>query len=446
MNQRIQKQNIREKYWRYSLYVILLGLGTVIFVELIPFLGGLLGALTIYVLLRGQMRALTIRHKLRRSLAASLLIGEAIVCFLIPLSLLVWLLVAKLQDVTLDPSTVIQPIRNLAELIRERIGYNLLDGDNIAKLVELLPRAGQWVLQSIGSFAVNVVVLLFVLYFMLIGGREMESYLRKFIPFNRTVTQEFTREVVMIVRSNAIGIPLLAVIQGAVALVGYWLCGVPWALFWGVVTCVATIVPLLGTALVWLPLAAYLGLIGHWGAAVGLLAYGVVVITQVDNLARFVLQKRMADTHPLVTIFGVIIGLSLFGFMGVIFGPVLLSIFIFCADLFKRRYLDEAPMNEVLPRLRNVRRNPAGNEFPAVLSLYVQKSQRHRSRRRLFRGLQSFANPNCRLELRTGEMPAYCLPVTAKAGPRLSARSFSGNDRILGLLRFLLKDGEGIIV
>lgn len=214
MNQRIQKQNIREKYWRYSLYVILLGLGTVIFVELIPFLGGLLGALTIYVLLRGQMRALTIRHKLRRSLAASLLIGEAIVCFLIPLSLLVWLLVAKLQDVTLDPSTVIQPIRNLAELIRERIGYNLLDGDNIAKLVELLPRAGQWVLQSIGSFAVNVVVLLFVLYFMLIGGREMESYLRKFIPFNRTVTQEFTREVVMIVRSNAIGIPLLAVIQG----------------------------------------------------------------------------------------------------------------------------------------------------------------------------------------------------------------------------------------
>lgn len=115
----------------------------------------------------------------------------------------------------------------------------------------------------------------------------------------------------------------------------------PWALFWGVVTCVATIVPLLGTALVWLPLAAYLGLIGHWGAAVGLLAYGVVVITQVDNLARFVLQKRMADTHPLVTIFGVIIGLSLFGFMGVIFGPVLLSIFIFCADLFKRRYLDE---------------------------------------------------------------------------------------------------------
>ena len=136
----------------------------------------------------------------------------------------------------------------------------MLDGDNIAKLVELLPRAGQWVLQSIGSFAVNVVVLLFVLYFMLIGGREMESYLRKFIPFNRTVTQEFTREVVMIVRSNAIGIPLARGHTGGGRLWSAIGCAVvPWALFWGVVTCVATIVPLLGTALVWLPLAAYLG-------------------------------------------------------------------------------------------------------------------------------------------------------------------------------------------
>lgn len=151
MNQRIQKQNIREKYWRYSLYVILLGLGTVIFVELIPFLGGLLGALTIYVLLRGQMRALTIRHKLRRSLAASLLIGEAIVCFLIPLSLLVWLLVAKLQDVTLDPSTVIQPIRNLAEPgFESGSAITCWTGIISPNWWSLLPRAGQWVLQSIG--------------------------------------------------------------------------------------------------------------------------------------------------------------------------------------------------------------------------------------------------------------------------------------------------------
>lgn len=333
--------NIREQYWRYSLYAILLGLGVIIFIKLIPFLGGLLGAATIYVLLRNQMRILTIRHNLRRSLAASLLLGEAIICFLVPLSLLIWMFVAKFDPISLDPLTVIRPVRNLIELIHTRTGYDLLENNNFSQWIGILPRFGQWIFGSIVSFAINVIVLLFVLYFMLIGGERMENYCRKFIPFNRKTSQDITRQVVMIVRSNAIGIPLLAIVQGVVALAGYYLFGVPGAVFWSVVTCAATVIPILGTALVWVPLATYLGLAGQWGAAVGLLIYGSIVITQLDNLVRFILQKRMADTHPLVTIFGVIIGLSLFGFMGVIFGPVLLSIFIFCVDLFKQRYLDE---------------------------------------------------------------------------------------------------------
>ncbi|MDE5706746.1 MAG: AI-2E family transporter [Alistipes sp.] len=336
-------ENTRDKYWRYSLYIILLGLGAVIFIELTPFLGGLLGALTIYILLRRQMRTLTVRRRLRRSLAASLLLGEAVVCFLIPLSLLVWMFGVRVQHGAGEPSAIVPPLRQAIDAVHEKTGYDLLEGENLSQLVAMIPRLGQWLVGSIGSFAINVVVLLFVLYFMLIGGDAMERYLCKFIPFNRNTSREIVGEVAMIVRSNAIGIPLLAVIQGAVALVGYYIFGVPGALFWGVMTCVATIIPIVGTMLVWLPLALYLGLTGSWGMAAGLAAYGTVVIGQTDNLARFILQKRMADTHPLVTVFGVVIGLSLFGFMGVIFGPVLLSVFLFCADLFKRRYLDRQP-------------------------------------------------------------------------------------------------------
>ena len=152
------------------------------------------------------------------------------------------------------------------------------------------------------------------------------------LPFNATVARNVTNEIYMIVRSNAIGIPLIAVVQGSIAYAGYLVCGVPSALFWGVVTCFATILPVVGTALVWVPLAAYLAVEGSWGAAVGLMAYGVLVVTQSDNVIRFILQKRMADTHPLVTILGVLIGLPLFGFMGVIFGPLLLAMFVFFAN------------------------------------------------------------------------------------------------------------------
>lgn len=336
-------QSFKERYWRYSLFVLVLGLGITICIELTPFLGGLLGAATIYVLLRRQMHTLTACRHWRRSLAASLLLAEAVLFFLVPITLIVWMVVNQVQDITLQPDSIIAPLKHISSLIHERTGYNLWQENNISSLIAVIPKLGQWVVSSIFDFGVNIVVLLFVLYFMLIGGLRMEEYFREILPFNRTVSSSVMREVHMIVRSNAIGIPLLAVVQGIIAYIGYQIFGAPSPVFWGVLTCFATIIPIFGTALVWLPLAGYMALTGDWGAAIGLVLYGGLVVTHVDNVVRFVMQKKLADTHPLVTIFGVFIGLSLFGFMGVIFGPLLLEMFIFCVNIFKKRFLDGTP-------------------------------------------------------------------------------------------------------
>lgn len=332
--------SIRERYWCYSLVALILGMGVTVFIELIPFLGGLLGAATIYVLLRGQMIRLTEHRRWRRGPAAWLLLGEAVLCFLIPISGIVWLVVGKVQDVTLDPQSLIASVRRVAGVIRIHTGYDLWQESNLRELLGYLPKVGQQLVAAIGSFAVNVVVLLFVLYFLLVGGCRMEAYVREMLPFNRREGGDVLREIHRIVRSNAIVIPLLAVGQGFVAWVGYVIFGVHGTLLWGVLTSFATVIPIVGTALVWVPLALYTGLAGHWGQAVGLLLYGVLVVTQVDNILRMVLQKKLDNTHPLVTIFGVIIGLSLFGFIGLIFGPLLLAMLVFCVDLFKRKYLD----------------------------------------------------------------------------------------------------------
>ena len=287
---------MKEKYWKYSLIIIIIGLGIILFRQITPFLGGLLGALTIYILVRKQMIYLGARMK--RSFAALLITGEA------------------------------------------KTGYDVLGSDTLSFIVSLLPKIGQAVMGGISSFAVNLFVLVFVLYFMLIGGTKMEAYIDDILPFNEKNTREVTHEINMIVRSNAIGIPLLAVIQGGVALIGYFIFGAPNAWLIGVLTCFATIIPMVGTALVWFPVAAYLALTGEWANAIGLAAYGGIVVSQCDNLIRFILQKKMADTHPLITIFGVVIGLSLFGFMGVIFGPLVLSLFLLFVDMFKKEYLD----------------------------------------------------------------------------------------------------------
>ena len=331
--------SVKEQYRKYSLITIILGLGLLLFLKMTPFMGGILGACTIYIMVRDQMLYLTQKKKIRKSVTAIILLIEAILCFLVPLSLAVWLLISKLQTVNVDTATFVDTITNLADWIRRKTEYDLLSKENISSIASILPGIGQFLMGGISSFAVNLFVLVFVLYFMLIGGTKMEQYIYELLPFSDSNKKHVMNEINMIVRANAIGIPLLAIIQGAIATLGYYLFDAPSALLFGFLTCFATVIPIVGTTLVWFPLAAYMAILGDWPHAIGLLLFCGLIVTNIDNLIRFILQKKMADTHPLITIFGVVIGLSLFGFMGVIFGPLLISIFILCVNIFKEQYL-----------------------------------------------------------------------------------------------------------
>ncbi|NDV81509.1 AI-2E family transporter [Bacteroides sp. 51] len=331
--------NFKEQYKKYSLIAIILILGLAIFLEAIPFMSGVLGAMTIYILLRGQMKYLTEKKKMKKGLAATILLGESILVFLIPLTVVAIIIVDKFSTLNLNPQELIDPIQNISNFIQEKTGYNLLKTENLSTMLGLIPRIGQYLMNGVSSFMINIFVLIFILYFMLVGRERMETYIYDILPFSEENKKEVLHDINMIVTSNAIGIPLLGIIQGGIALVGYYIFGVPAPLIFGLLTGIATVIPVVGTGLVWLPLAVYLAIIGDWPNAIGLLCYGLLVVSQVDNLIRLILQKKMADIHPLITIFGVVIGLSLFGFMGIIFGPLLLSMFILCFNIFKKEYL-----------------------------------------------------------------------------------------------------------
>lgn len=332
--------SVKEQYWKYSLVAILLILGVTLTKEFTPFLGGILGAFTIYVLLRKQLFFLTERKRWNKSLVALLLLLETILCFLVPLSLAVWLFIVEIQGFNLDTGAFITQMESLIDLVKEKTAYNILDKGNLASIIAALPKIGQWLMSGISGFVINIVMLLLVLYFMLVSGRDMEKYVREILPFSKENKRIVLNELNILVKANALGVPLLAVIQGFVAFGGYIIFGAPSPIVFAFLTCFATIVPLLGTGLVWFPLSLYLIITGDWVNGLGLMAYSLIILTNIDNLIRFVLQKKLADTHPLITIFGVIIGLSLFGFMGVIFGPILLAGFILCFNIFKVEYLE----------------------------------------------------------------------------------------------------------
>lgn len=320
---------------------IILIMGIVILWKGRPFWGGFLGAATLYILLRNQMIYLTEKKRLKRGIMSVLLLLETLLFFLIPLGLLIWLLISKFDAFNLDPHSLLAPLQQVAEVIEQKTGYDILSKTNLNDLIGIIPKMGQLLIGSISSIVINMLVLLLVLYFMFIGGRRMENYIASVLPFNRKNKEDLLHEFYMVVKSNAIGVPLLAIVQGGAAMLGYYLFGVPEVLLWGVLSCFATIIPVIGVGLVWIPICLYLGVTGGWGYAIGLAAYSLVVVGNIDNLFRSLLQKKMSDTHPLITIFGVLIGLAAFGLMGVIFGPLLLAIFVLCVKIFRQEYLED---------------------------------------------------------------------------------------------------------
>ena len=332
---------MKEKYFRYSLVALIVVLGWFVVNGLWSFVNGLLGAFTLYVLVRGQMNYLTEKRRMKSIFAATLILLEVAICVFVPLSFLILMFVGRIQDINLDISQLISTVRHFISLIQERTGYDILSISNLEMATSYASKGLQFVINQISGLVIATVVMLFLLYFMLINRKSIEAYVLALLPFNEKNKRKVTNEIHNMVRSNAIGIPLLAIIQGIIAIIGYWITDVPSSFLFGLLTAFATIVPIVGTGLVWVPLVAYLALTGDWVASIGLAAYCAILLVNVDNVIRFLLQKKLADTHPLITVFGVILGLRLFGFWGVIFGPLLLSMFFLLVNIFKREYIDK---------------------------------------------------------------------------------------------------------
>jgi predicted PurR-regulated permease PerM len=143
----------------------------------------------------------------------------------------------------------------------------------------------------------------------------------------------------MMVKSNAIGIPLIAFVQGVVALIGYLIIGIKEPFFWFGVTCIAAMLPVVGAALAYVPIAIILFANDQTGKGVAMLIFGFGIIGTVDNVLRFTLLKKLGNVHPLTTVFGVIIGLKVFGFIGLIFGPLLISLFMLLLKIYSNEFI-----------------------------------------------------------------------------------------------------------
>ena len=264
--------------WAILLPILLL---TLIFGrEALPYLSGFLGAITLFSILRGQMRFLTKKWHFPRWLAAFLLILETLFLFLLPLAGIASMLIDLFTHNHIDLNEWYHQAVQWVDEAKEWIGVDFVkrDGFFVEQVLPALTKMGQTfttkIVVGVYSLVVNSVVLLFVLYYMLYEREYFETAIRELLPFTEENKRILVSETQRIIAANAVGIPLIAIVQGGFAYLGYIFFGVEGALFYAVLTAFATIIPMVGTMVVYVPLALAFGFAGNWGSCIGLWIFG----------------------------------------------------------------------------------------------------------------------------------------------------------------------------
>lgn len=311
--------------------------------ELIGFIPALLGAITLYIITRRWMLFLTEKRKMNKGLAATLIMVMTFLVILIPIWVLVQMMSSKISYAIQHSDELVSALKVVITDIEQKSGFELANADNINKLSGMVASVAPKILGATFDTLVTIFFMYFLLYFMLYNGKSMENGVHNYVPLKEENVDNLGREMQNLVYSNAVGIPLIAFLQGIVAVIGYYLLGVnePW--FWFVVTCITAMIPFVGAALAYVPLAVIFFANDEVAKGIIMLIFGFGVIGTVDNVFRFVLARKIGNVHPLITVFGVIIGLQLFGFVGLIFGPVLISMFILLLKIYSNEFIVKKP-------------------------------------------------------------------------------------------------------
>lgn len=317
--------------------------------ELSIFLAGILGAITLYILSREHYFQLVYNRKWKKGRAAGLYILYYLVLLGIPVFLAVTLISPKVNSFLSDPSSKIESMKLAVNQVQQKIGITLVSEKSLSGVLEKITAFIPSILNNTANLFANLATMLFLLYYMLYYGSEMEKTLYRIIPLKDVNTNILASETKKIVKANALGIPLISIIQGITATLGYFLFGVDEWPLWGFLTGVFAFFPIVGTMLVWVPLVIYTYASGNTAMGIGLLLYSAIITGNIDYVARITIMKKMGDVHPVITVLGIIIGLGIFGFIGLIFGPLLVNYIIVLFKIYMNEFVEDIPDENELP-------------------------------------------------------------------------------------------------
>ncbi len=321
---------------RVLLIASLLVIGGFIIVGLRGYVSAFFGAGIFYVIFKKPFYGLVYKRKWNRQLVTVGIIIFSLLTIIIPFLVLSLLLIDRIQFYSEHTDQILGLIRKVEEMTK----FKITSQQNIRQMVQQGAGFASSLLPSVAGGALDFLLIiglmLFSLYFMFSDEETFQGGLRKYLPFKRDTMKELETELRNNVNANVLGQVIVSFAQGSFTGITLGIFHVPDAAFWGMVAFLFSFIPVLGTSFVWVPAALIKLSQGETSDGIGILLVGVIVVVNVDNVLRIMLAKRMGDVHPLITLLGIVFGVPLFGILGLVIGPTLISFFIILIRVFER--------------------------------------------------------------------------------------------------------------
>lgn len=342
-------------------FLITLVLVTILFAVLMkPFFGAVLWACVLAILFSPLQRFLLMRWK-RRNLAALVTLLACVCIGIIPTLFLVVsffhqgaLLYQQLQSGQLNPADWLNRIHQGFPAVQQFLAEFNIDISSINKELASSALSGSHFLaqhavklgQSTLSFLVSLGLMLYVLFFLLRDGKKLMHLLVRMLPLGNEREELLLAKVAEVTRATVKGNLVVALVQGALGGLIFWILGIPSPLLWGVVMVALSMVPVVGAAVIWVPVAIYLFATGSWIQGSILVAFGICIIGLVDNILRPLLVSRDTKMPDYLVLLSTLGGIGLFGLNGFLLGPLVAVLFMAFWGIFARDFNHEPPALE----------------------------------------------------------------------------------------------------
>jgi predicted PurR-regulated permease PerM len=294
-----------------------------------------LGAVVLYVLFRPFFGYLRHTRKWPSWLATWTIMLTTFLLLVLPLVTVIMMIGTKVSNFLKHT----EAITSIIEKVQTFFGVKVNDDATVEKILTFLQEnmfgGVSSFLSGIFGLLLTLGMMYFMLYFMLTEHRQFENTLIKYMPFKPENSLRFAKELQSSTYSNVLGQGFIAFVQGSLVAIGFVIFDFQDPIFWGIISFFLSFLPVIGAPIVFVPAGLIAIANGQATDGYAIMLWGFILVTNIDNVLRFFISKYVANTHPLITIIGVIIGIPVFGILGLVFGPLLISWFFLLVKIYE---------------------------------------------------------------------------------------------------------------